>query len=232
MHLKCLKLLGLLACAMVFQSVGNASIIVTFNRTSGPEAINFSFDVYASAVSGTQAIGAYGFTLAINNSPLNVAATQVAPISVAAGQSGSNWRGLDNPGATVVGNVVTFRGGGPADFMNPNIDPFNTVVGVGQSTNTLIGSVSFTGIVSTNYTITSALTTTFRILPGNPVPPNDAGFFLIENPAGPVISTAVGSSFNAFSLTAVPEPSTMALVGLAMGGFGLKRFRSNRKRQA
>ena len=232
MRLKYQKILGFLLCCFVCQSMANASIIVSFNRTSGPEAINFSFDVYASANAGTQTIGAYGFTLAIDNSPLNVSATQVAPVNVAAGQSGSNWRGLDNPGASVAGNVVTFRGGGPADFNNPNIDPFNTVIGVGQSTNTLIGTVSFTGIVSTTYTITYDLTTTHRILPGNPVPPNDRGFFLIENPAGPVVSTAVGSTVNPFAITAVPEPSTMALVGLALGGFGLKRLPSRRKRQA
>lgn len=231
MQLKCLKILGFLLCAVVFQSVGNASIIVSFNRTSGLEAINFSFDVYASANAGTQTVGAYGFTLTIDNSPLNVSATQVVPVNVAAGQSGSNWRGLDNPGASVAGNVVTFRGGGPADFNNPNIDPFNTVIGLGQTTNTLIGTVSFLGVVSTTYTITSDVTTTYRLLPSNPVPPNDRGFFLIENPAGPVVSTAVGSSFNSFAITAVPEPSTMALVGLALGGFGWKRLRSRRNRQ-
>ncbi len=228
MHQKCLKILGFLVCAAVIQASVNASIIVSYKDitvNNGPT----TFEVYASANAGTQLVGGYGFILAINNSPTGLAATQVVPVAVSVGTTDTKWSGLFRPvgGPVISGNTVKFQGGGPPTG-GLNLDPYNVSIGTGQSTNTLLGTVSFVSNFGTVYTISSSLTSTLRTdLIGN----GDGFLSVVNAPDGlGGVASPVGSSFNAFAITAVPEPSTMALVGLAIGGFGLKRFRSRRKR--
>ena len=213
--------------------MANASIIVSFIDKTVLNSSNASFEIYAAADSGTQLVGGYGFTLSLNYLPVSgFTATQVTPVAVAPGTTDNKWSGLfrDAGGPVITSNSVTFRGGGPPAG-GLNLDPYNVLIGTAQSPNTLIGTVSFVRDPHTTYTISSSLTTTSRLDFAT------TGFLTVaQQPDGMggfnATSVQVGSSFNSFAITAVPEPSTMALVGLAVGGFGLKRLRSRRKRQA
>ncbi len=233
MRLKYQNILGFLLCFMLCRSIGNASIIVSFIDKTVLNSANASFEIYASADSGTQLVGGYGFTLSLNYLPVSgFTATQVTPTFVPPGPPETKWSGLDNTGPTLTSNTITFRGGNNPPPIGTNTQPYNVSIGTGQSTNTLIGTVSFVRDPHTTYTISSSLTSTLVTQLGNfqgflAVSSTDAGGGNFNNTAA-----TVGSTVNPFAITAVPEPSTMALVGLAVGGFGLKRFRSRRKRNA
>ena len=224
------KLLGFLLCFAACQSVGNAAIIVSFIDTTALNSTTASFQVYARASAGTESIGGYGFSLTINNSPGSPSATQVgsAPSNIAT----SNWSGLANNGPPLfVGSTVTFVGTNnpPATGTTANLSNVN--IGIGEiasgPTSTLIGTVSFTRNLLTTYTINSSLstyTTAGASVSGfvNIASTND-GFGNITNTPSTVASNAATASF---TITAVPEPSAMALVGLVLGGFGWKKLRS------
>ncbi len=233
MRLNYQNILGFLLCFMLCRSIGNASIIVSFIDKTVLDSANASFEVYASANSGNEIIGGYGFTVTLNYVPVGgLAATQVTPVPVAAGTTDNKWSGLfRDAGGPVIGtNSVTFKGGGPPTG-GLNLDPYNVSIATGQVPNTLIGTVSFVRDPHTTYTISMTPTTTGRLEFAT------TGFLKVDQqPDGfggfNATSVQVGSTFNNFAITAVPEPSTMALVSLALGGLGLKRLQSRRKRQA
>ena len=234
MHQKLLKILGFVLCGLVLQISAKASIIVSFKDLTVYNSTTASFEVYAAADSGTQLVGGYGFQITINNSPGSLSATQVASLPVVVPAQATQWSGLSNSGPQVTANTVTFVGTNNPPSIGNTTTQINVNIGSGQSSNTLIGTVSFSRNVLTTYSISSSpfsYNTAGSSVSGfvniTSSGPDGLGNFT-NTPAsiGSNASTAVGT------ITAVPEPSTMALVGFALVGFGLKRLRSNRKRQA
>jgi len=75
-----------------------------------------------------------------------------------------------------------------------------------------------------NFTTTSGASATYSITPG------DAGFnTLINSSAVNLAPTAFGGSI---VITAVPEPTSLGLAGLAFGAFAIRRWRQKRKTAA
>ncbi len=207
---------AVLAIAFGMQSLSNAAIIVTFQQTSLPTAQNVSVDVFASADAGSQLVGDYGFTVTLNAPANNITTTRVP-----ATNSTTSWGGLDS----TTSSGLTFRGG--LNSQGVTADPFNITIGTGQNASTRIGSVNFVALTG-SYTLSAVAASTARNLT-----PGGTGFFVVTG--GPSSQQVPGAP-NGFAvtngnITAVPEPSSIALVALcACGlGFGIVRARRNRK---
>lgn len=206
-----LTIVGFLVLSFGLQPFADASIIVTFVQTSAANSTNISLDVYASAdaASISHSVGDYGFTVTLSG-----AADNIATARVPATASNTQWGGLDSTASS----GLTFRGG--LNSQGFTADPFNITIGTGLNASTKIGSVSFTALLS-QYTVSAVGATTARNLT-----PGGTGFYTVTSGTS---SIPVGMNSTPI-IVAVPEPSSIALVGLCLSGLGFGMLRSRTRR--
>ena len=241
MKQKFLCIVCFLSLASGVQSVANAAMIVSFKQTSLTTSQNVVVQVFASATAGTENVGAYGFFVDLGKNASGLSAT-FAGQSTSAVSGQTNWSGMENGTAFgnipsgVDGSLVLFRGGG---FTNESgeirsVPPavFVVTIGAGQTTGTGLDPGTFLGTFS--FTALDRYTGFVPIVIADSTGLGPAlalnGFVgnTSTNIYPPITLRANG--FADGTITAVPEPSSMALVGLCVGGLGFGMVRARRNR--
>lgn len=226
-------LLAGLFCILVNSAAFGSIVLSTGNTVvtigGGNTFADVTFDVFASydgiqdGTNGANSnqVGAFGFQINVTGpgAVTNVAATRVTPTS---GVS-TNWTGLNSVAPVIAGSTITFRGGGPVDVVD---QPYNVTIGAGQNANTRVGSASFRATVDGTYNL--AFGASAPLIFGG----TGNGFIRSVQGVPPLQSQLVGvfpSPTVILSITAVPEPSTFVLLGLALSGVGATSLRRRLK---
>jgi hypothetical protein len=224
-----ITLVGLVC--MFMNSAALGSIVLSTGNTvvtigGGNTFADVTFDIFASYDGvpdipnggNSNQVGAFGFQLNISG-PGAVTNVNGALVTPANGVS-TNWTGLNNAGVGApVGSQLTFQGGGPVDLVD---QPYNVTIGAGQNANTRIGSASFRATVGGTYNLAfNASAPLIFAAAGN-------GFIRSVDAIPPVQSQLVGifsTPTVVVNFTAVPEPSTFVLLGIALSGVGVTSLR-------
>ncbi|MDX1928913.1 MAG: PEP-CTERM sorting domain-containing protein [Pirellulaceae bacterium] len=134
--------------------------------------------------------------------------SSIPAVDLDAGQGGVN------PG--IAGTNVTFKGGGPTNVSIP----------LGTS---FVGTITFTTTAnqSIGFSVTPLDTSTGGGNASQNTSPGFLGFAHNANPSGyaELNRSLVSSNIVVSGIVAVPEPSSIALIGIALAGFGGLRLR-------
>lgn len=217
LRIQSLILAGLIA--FMASSNANAGIVLTPVQISAPTATNVVVNLYGTydGVDNTPGgnsnlVGVFNFRTSISGAIVGLAATQT---------HGADWASVvpfsifPNPIPNVVGSTIEWRAinGAPGNVTG------NGTIGTAIGASTLIGQITFTAPIGV-YTLTqTALASDVAGITG----------FGFVNPANNAIvgQHVLNAPPTNITVTAVPEPSTFVLCGLAFGAWG---YRVRRKR--
>ena len=219
-----------LALLFVAQSELNAGLVITSVASvndGAPGSLTSTVNVRVyGANSGsplaTELVSTFGLKLTISGVAPTISGATFAPNT-------STWFAFDSkPSPTTTSNTVTFQGT-QTSTTPPNI----LVTGFGQAPLTLIGTFTF-DVAKTASAQSFAITPSPDTAPGSgALIPGGSGFvFYDASFASPIetLFTPPTTIFNGngtiAAITAVPEPSSFALLGLVTCGYILRRRRA------
>jgi hypothetical protein len=224
------------ACAQSF-----AGIIVTpvlRSQTYNAGVANVVVDVYGQGSPGAQTVGAFGLSVALSGPGTITGYSATAPTAVVVDFLSplNSFRELNSGaagvnGAVVSGTTVTFTRAGflaPGTPASPNVTIASTALpaaGAPQESARLIGTISFTTNANGVFTFTPTNATV-----NFPSGGSGSGFFVSDAQGAFTAITGNTLSPVGINITAVPEPSSIALLavaGIGMGTFIRRRMKKN-----
>ncbi len=213
----------LLFCTANLQAAITLTPVQTVVLNGTATAATVTIDLIVNNTVAGQQVGFYAFSV-------NLAGPSISGVT-ASYDNLSVWGGVNGlfhaPNPSIVGNVITFRAGGPDPLNLPIPDPFNIVAPVGNSR---IGTVTFTTTLNGAFTATTTQQSTQGVFPGGT---QAALFGFVQDvnagPGGELQLTAAGDfkqgNFSVAGITAVPEPTSLLLIGVAVAGLAGQRLR-------
>lgn len=225
---------ALLLSLVVFPCSLPAAIVLSHSSTQtlAPDLSSATVTVQIfGASNAADSIGFYAFDVQLSSasSSFTLNAASASYVATSVGPWGNINTLTSTPQVNVATNTISFKGGGRK--AGALIDPFNQLIGNAPS---LIGSFTFTTSINANdFRVRSILRDTIRTAPADTTGTLNSveGFAFADtaNTGTAVQGIPFDQTITVSGITAVPEPSSLLLLGLAGAGIAGHRVRKIRK---